>query len=120
MIRSDLPRNTIDISHIVKSAVSTQKTQLEQNMDKFCELLDKIMKARENESDMSDEEEDDNNSYRRKDAEKNLKFVTKNIEKEKAVEMVSEKQRIKRGKVRAIYFDAQTFDKHKHDEKFDI
>lgn len=72
------------------------------------------MKARENDSEMSDEEEDDGNSYRRKDAEKDLKCVTNGIEKKKAVEMVSEKQRIKRGKVRVDWCT------HRHKLRYNI
>lgn len=93
----DLPRNTIDISHIIKLPPPPQKTELQQNMDKFCELLERILTARENNKQISDDEED---NYRRTDVEKELKnSVTKGIEKLKAVEHLSEKQRIKRGKV---------------------
>lgn len=66
-------------------------------MDKFCKLLEKIMKARENETQISDEEDEIN--YRSKDVEKDLKCVTNGIEKKKSVEIMSERQRIKRGKV---------------------
>lgn len=61
------------------------------------------MKARENNTRISDDEEEDN--YRRTDVEKELKnSVTKGIEKLKAVEHLSEKQRIKRGKVNLLVF----------------
>lgn len=66
-------------------------------MDKFCVLLEKILKARENGEQISDDE--DETTSRRKDAEKHLECVTTGIEKKKSVEMLSEKQRIKRGKV---------------------
>ncbi|KAJ6646087.1 Deoxynucleotidyltransferase terminal-interacting protein 2, partial [Pseudolycoriella hygida] len=92
----DLPRNTIDISEMVKTSKPEEKSELRQNMDTFCKKLDKIMKAREGGSDTSDEDDDAN--YRRKEVEKDLKFVTNGIEKEKSLEILSEKQRIKKGK----------------------
>lgn len=55
------------------------------------------MQARENETQISDDEDETN--YRSKDVEKDLKCVTNGIEKKKSVEMLSERQRIKRGKV---------------------
>lgn len=100
----DLPRNTIDISHVIKLPASIPKTELQQNMDKFCKLLERIMKARENESPMSDDE--DEYSQRRKDVEKDLKCVTIGIEKNRAVELVSKKQQIKKGKVRATILNS--------------
>lgn len=96
--RLDLPKNTIDISHIIKRSAAARKTELEQNMDDFCKMLEKIMQARADGTDFSDDDEDETN-VRRKHVEKNLKCVTDGIEKEKSVEMLSEKQRIKRGKV---------------------
>ncbi len=55
------------------------------------------MKARETDTPISDDE--DATNARRKDVEKNLKCVIDGIEKKKSMEMLSEKQRIKRGKV---------------------
>lgn len=83
-------------------------------MDKFCKLLEKILKARENDSQISDDEDD--NSYRRKEVEKDLKRVTIGIEKKKSVEMLSEKQRIKRGKVSHFVFlsDTNAHIQHSH------
>lgn len=95
--------------------MTKQKTKLEQNMDEFCELLDKIMKARENGAQISDDEDDIN--YRQKDAEKDLKCVTNGIEKKKSVEILSERQRIKRGKVSLVYYRLQN--SLQHDEKID-
>lgn len=60
------------------------------------------MKARENDTQISDDE--DEYSLRRKDVEKNLKCVTIGIEKNRAVETLSKRQQIKKGKVRAIHF----------------
>ncbi|XP_037047625.1 deoxynucleotidyltransferase terminal-interacting protein 2 isoform X2 [Bradysia coprophila] len=92
----DLPRNIVDISQIIKLPKTAQKTELQENMDKFCVLLERIMRARENGEQISDDE--DETTSRRKDAEKNLECVTTGIEKKKSVEMLTEKQRIKRGK----------------------
>jgi len=93
----DLPRNTIDISHVIKLPPPPQKTELQKNMDKFCKMLEKYLTARENGSQLSDDEYEDN--YSRTDVEKELKScVTKGIEKKKTLEILSERQRTKKGK----------------------
>jgi len=93
----DLPRNTIDISHIIKIAPPPQKTELQENMDKFCKMLEKYLIARENNSQVSDDDYEDN--YCRTDVEKELKScVTKGIETKKSLEILSERQRVKKGK----------------------
>lgn len=75
------------------------------------------MRARESGEQISDDE--DETTTRRKDAEKNLECVTTGIEKKKSVEMLSEKQRIKRGKVRDLIYNGTQFRNLKHDEKND-
>lgn len=70
-------------------------------MDKFCQLLEKILKAREDDSQISDDEDED--SYVRTDVEKEMRNVNVGIEKQKAVEQISERQRIKRGKVSLVW-----------------
>lgn len=55
------------------------------------------MTARANDTEISDDE--DTTSSRRKEVVKGLNCVTNAIEKQKTVEMLTERQRIKRGKV---------------------
>jgi len=93
----ELPRNTIDISHVIKLPAPPPKTELQQNMDKFCKMLEKYLNARENDSQLSDDDYEDN--YTRTDVAKELKScVTNGIEKKKSLENLSERQRIKKGK----------------------
>jgi len=92
----DLPRNAIDISDIIKLPPPPPKTELQKKMDKFCKMIEKFIKARENNLEVSDNEYDDN--YRRTDVEKELKNCEIGIEQKKCIENLSEKQRIKRGK----------------------
>lgn len=98
-----MPRNTIDISHVIKLPKSPEKTELQQEMDRFSEMLEKCLKARESGLPVSDAEY--SYSYSKAEVEKKLKnCVTNGIEKMKSVEKLSEKQRKKRGKVSFSYF----------------